>query len=393
MNREAPTEFADQVRMNQRKLASELPKRFDYVVCGAGTAGCVVAARLAADPGAHVLLLEAGGTDETDLVAQPNFWPKTLGTELDWGFVAEVNPNLNGRAIRYSMGKVLGRGSSINVSTWSRGHQADWDFYATEASDPSWSYAAVLDLYRHRIEAWSGRPDPQYRGEHGVVHVQPAAEPHAFGFALLKAAESAGLPWFPNPNGRMMEEAGGCAFVDETVRDGKRQSIFRSYLYPLMIQPNLTVLTGALTLRICFDERRASAVEFLYQNRVCRVEADREVVLSLGAIHTPKVLMQSGIGDEAELARAGIKVKHALPGVGKALHDHAAFGCVWENTDKLPPTAPRSQTACFWKTRPELDTPNFYAYSHQPRYNTGECSAIQALRCLLIARCRHATNQ
>lgn len=126
------------------------------------------------------------------------------------------------------MGKVLGGGSSINVSTWSRGHRGDWDFFASEANDPSWSYEAVLDLYRGRIEAWNGSPDPDYRGSDGVVHVQPVAEPHPFSIALLEGAESVGLQRFPNPNGRMMESSGGCAVLDETVRAGKRQSIFRS---------------------------------------------------------------------------------------------------------------------------------------------------------------------
>jgi choline dehydrogenase len=216
----------------------------------------------------------------------------TLGSELDWGFVAEPNPYLNGRAIPYSMGKVLGGGSSINVSTWSRGHRADWDFYASQAGDPTWGYEAVLDLYRRRIEAWTGRPDPDYRGIRGMVHVQSAAEPHPFSFALLEGAESVGLQRFPNPNGRMMETAGGCAFVDETVRNGKRQSIFRSYVYPPMNRPNITVLTGALATRILFQRRCATGVEFHYEGKTLRAEATREVILSLGAIHTPKLLMQ-----------------------------------------------------------------------------------------------------
>lgn len=372
MNENAQKDFAERVRVNQHKLSSELRRSFDYIVCGAGTSGCVVAARLAADLQTQVLLLEAGGTDETDLVTNPNRWPMTLGSELDWGFVTEPNPNLNGRAIRYSMGKVLGGGSSINVSTWSRGHRADWDFYASESGDPSWSYESVLDLYRRRIEAWAGSPDPHYRGMRGRVHVQSAAEPHAFSFALLEGAESVGLQRFPNPNGRMMEAAGGCAFVDETVRDGKRQSIFRSYLYPLMSQPSITVLTGALTMGILFNRRRATGVECQYQGKTFRFEATREVILSLGAINTPKLLMQSGIGDEAELKRVDIPVLQSLPGVGRNLHDHVAFGCIWENTDKVPPRVPRSQTACFWKTGAELDAPNFYAYSHQGPDATSE---------------------
>ena len=364
MRHNAPEDFAEQVRLNQQKLASELRTRLDYIVCGAGTSGSVVAARLAADPKNQVLVLEAGGTDETDLVTNPNRWPLTLGSELDWGFVAEPNPNLNGRAIRYSMGKVLGGGSSINVSTWSRGHRADWDFYASESGDTSWGYEAVLDLYRRPIEDYVGSPDPDYRGMRGTVHVQSAAEPHPFSVALLEGAESVGLERFPNPNGRMMESSGGCAFLDETVRDVIRQSIFRSYLYPLMGQSNLTVLTGALTTRILFDRRRATGVEFHCQGKTVRAEATREVIVSLGAIHTPKLLMQSGIGDEEELKRVDIPVLQALPGVGRNLHDHVAFGCVWENAGIPSPKIPRSQTSCFWKTRAELEAPNFYVYSH-----------------------------
>ena len=360
----APPDFGQRVQLNQRKLASGLKSHYDFIVCGAGTSGCVVAARLAADLKTHVLLLEAGGSDETDLVMNPNHWVRAVGSEADWGFLAEPNPNLNGRAMPYSMGKVLGGGSSINVSTWSRGHQADWDFYATESGDPSWSYAAVLDLFRRRVEAWAGSPDPDYRGTHGTVHVQPAAQPYPFAFAFLEGAESAGLQRFPNPNGRMMEMGGGCALIDETVRDGKRQSIFRSYVYPLMAHPNITVLTGALTTRILFERSRATGVEFQYQGKTQRVAASREVILSLGAIHTPKVLMQSGIGDAAELKKAGIAVRNALPGVGRNLHDHVRFGCVWENTDKTPAPVPRSQTAVFWKTTAELDCPNFFVFSH-----------------------------
>src|SRR5215813_13482243 len=197
-------DFAARVRANQQQVAAKLPAKFDYIVCGAGTSGCVVAARLAADRKTQVLLLEAGGSDEAEVITNPNRWPMTLRSELDWGFVAEPNPNLNGRAITYSMGKALGGGSSINVSTWSRGHRADWDFYASESDDPSWSYEAVLDLYRQRIEAWTGRPDRDYRGSSGLVHVQSAADPHPFSFALLEAAESVGLQRFPNANGRIM---------------------------------------------------------------------------------------------------------------------------------------------------------------------------------------------
>ena len=365
-------DFAARVRANQQQRASNLLTRFDYIVCGAGTSGCVVAARLAADPHTQVLLLEAGGSEETEVIEDPNRWPMTLGSELDWGFVAEPNPHLNGRAINYSMGKVLGGGSSINVLTWSHGHRADWDSYASESGNPSWGYKAILDLYRRRIEAWAGSPDPRYRGVGGTVHVQPPAEPHPFSIALLKGAESVGLERFPNPNGRMMESAGGCALVDETVCGGRRRSIFRSYVYPLMDRPNLTVLAGGLVTRILFQLGQATGIEFQYPGKALRAEASQEVILSLGAIHTPKVLMQSGIGDKSELNRVGIPIVQDLPGVGRGLHDHIAFGCIWEKSEKPLPNVPRSQTACFWKTSPVLDAPNFYAYSHGGPDTTAE---------------------
>src|SRR5262249_26848295 len=286
--------------------------------------GSVVAARLAANPNVSVLLLEAGGGDEADAIANPNRWPMTLGSELDWGFVAEPNPRLNGRAIPYSMGKVLGGGSSINVSTWSRGHRADWDFYGSQADDAAWGYSAVLEVYRRRIEAYVGQADPDHRGGDGIVHVQQVPEPSPFALAFLAGAESVGLKRYPNANGRLMETAGGCALVDETVRHGERRSIFRSYLYPRMIQPNVTVLTGALARRIRFDGRRATGVEFEFRGQRMHAEATQEIVLSLGAIHTPKLLMQSGVGDEPALRRLGIPVVHSLPGVGQGLHDHVA---------------------------------------------------------------------
>src|SRR5215469_9756353 len=144
---------------------------------------------------------------------------------------------------------------------------------------------------------WS--PDPNYRGTHGIVHVQPPPNPHPFSIALLQGAESSGLQRFPNSNGQMMEGAGGCAFIDETIRGGKRQSIFRSYVYPIMDQPNITVLTGALAARIQFTGNRATGIDFLYNGKTHRAQATSEVILSLGAIQTPKLLMQSGIGHEA----------------------------------------------------------------------------------------------
>ncbi len=370
--------FENAVSENQANLASKLNNEFDYIVCGSGSSGSVVAGRLSSNPDLRVLLLEAGGDDDNELVMDPNQWMSIFGTSLDWGFQADSNPELNGRAIPYSMGKVLGGGSSVNVCTWSRGHQADWDYYAKETGDPRWSYENVLGVYRD-MESWHGKNDERYRGTNGPVYLRPAQAPHPFFDALLSAAESRGIPRFDSPNGPMMEGSEGCAFVDEIVHDGRRQSIFRSYVYPQMAQPNLTVLTGALVSRVIFEGHAAVGVEFTYKGAAVQVRAANEVVLSLGAIQTPKVLMQSGIGDRSQLDRFGIPVVQHSPGVGHNLHDHLAIGIVWEGSGVAMPAAPRGQSVCFWKTRPELKSPNAFTYTFPGPFLTPENASRTAI--------------
>ena len=351
------------VRADLKHLASQLSKGFHYIVCGSGSSGSVVAGRLAANPEVSVLLIEAGGSDETNLVLDTDRWPMNLGGELDWSFVTEPNPNLNGRSILYSMGKVLGGGSSINVGTWSRGHQADWDMYAAEAGDQEWGYEAILELYRSRVEDWVGVPDPSFYGRGGAMHVEPVDHPDSFSLAMLDAANSSGLKRFQNSGGQMMKAEGGCAIVDNIIHDGKRQSAYRSYVYPRLLQSNLTVLPGALATRIFFEGSRAIGIEFEYEGQLRQVKAKLEIVLSQGAIQTPKLLMQSGIGDQEELEKFGIPVKQHLPGVGRNLHDHVALALVWEATDAPLPQLARSSAVAFWKTDPSLDAPNIYTYA------------------------------
>lgn len=349
--------FAERARINQARLQAALQPSYDFIVCGAGSAGSVVARRLAEHPEVEVLLLEAGGSDEVPSVMTPSLWASNLGSERDWGFQAEPSPHVNGRAMPMSMGKVLGGGSSINVMVWARGHRSDWDFFAAEAGDPAWGYDAVLDLYK-RVEDWHGEPDAAYRGTGGPVWVQQGPAPSPTAEAMQAAAREIGIPTFASQNGKMMEGAGGCAYTDMLFRDGRRQSIFRSYVHPYLDRPNLTVLTGALVTRLSMDGTRVAAVEFIHQGERLSVQARAEVVLSMGAIHTPKVLMLSGIGDEAALRQLSIPVVQHLPGVGQNLQDHVSFGCIWSYREPIAPRYTGNGATLYWKSRPDVEAPD-----------------------------------
>jgi choline dehydrogenase len=370
----ADTAFTECVRTNQRKLAAELKSHYDFIVCGSGSSGSVVARRLAENPQVSVLLLEAGGSDDVPSVIEAHQWPLNLGSERDWGFKDDPNPHLNGRCIELGMGKVLGGGSSINVMGWARGHKNDWDFFALEADDPAWSYESVLNIYR-RIEDWNGAPDPQYRGTGGLVFVQPAPDPSPIAPAMVEGARAAGIPTFESHNGCMMESTGGASILDVRIRNGKRLSAFRSYTFPYMDRPNLTVLTGALVTRVTLEGKRATGVEIAYDGKSVRIGAGSEVVLSLGAIHTPKVLMQSGIGDESELQRLGIHTVQHLPGVGQNFQDHFGIACVWEYQRPLPPRNNAAEATFFWKSNPALDTPDLQTCQIEVPFCSAETAA------------------
>lgn len=350
-------EFAERVRLHQQKLRSNLKPHYDFIVCGSGSSGSVVARRLAENPDVSVLLVEAGGNDDIPSIVEASNWPMNIGSERDWAFQSHPDRNLNGRTVPLSMGKALGGGSSINLMIWARGHQSDWDFFASEAGDQAWNYQSILNMYR-RIEDWHGLPDPKYRGTGGLVFVEPAPSPHPVAPAVLEGCRSIGIPLYENQNGRMMEGSGGASITDIRVREGKRQSVFRTYVFPYMDRPNLTVLPHALVTRLIFDGKRAVGVEILGDGKNHRIAAMSEVILSLGAINTPKLLMQSGIGDESELQRFGIPVVEHLPGVGQNFQDHVGFDCVWEPHETLLPRNNFVEATIFWKSSSKLDTPD-----------------------------------
>ncbi|MBA1346974.1 MULTISPECIES: GMC family oxidoreductase [Rhizobium] len=330
---------------------------FDFIVCGAGSSGSVVAARLAEDGNASVLLLEAGGDDAAETVTNPAQWPLNLGSIRDWGFVGQPAPGLDGRRLPLSMGKGLGGGSSINVMVWARGHKGDWDHFAAEAGDDAWGYQSILGYYR-RIEDWQGAPDPTRRGMGGPAYVAQPQAPQPIAEALLSAASTIGIPVYDSPNGEMMEAPGGASIAELRIRDGKRESVFGSYVSPLMSRPNLTVLTDALVTRLIFDGKRVTGVEVLVDDQLRQFTARCETVLSLGAINTPKVLMQSGIGPEDELQAHGIPVVQHLPGVGRNHQDHLAFGCTWAYRKPEAVGGSGCEAKLYWKSNSRLAQPD-----------------------------------
>src|SRR3979490_879762 len=372
--KQSAVDFAERVCANQRKLRANLKPKYDFIVCGSGSSGSVIARRLAENPDVSVLLLEAGGSDEVPSVTEAARWVENLGTERDWKFVGQPNPHLKGRSMPLSMGKVLGGGSSINGLGWARGHKNDWDFFASESGDTAWNYESVLKIYR-RIEDWQGAPDPTRRGTGGLVFVQSAPDPNPIAPAMVEGARSIGMPTFDSNNGRLMEGDGGASVLDLRVRDGKRLSVFRTYVFPYMDRPNLTVLTHALVTRLTFEGKRATGVEIAFEGKIQRITAGLEVVVSLGAMHTPKVLMVSGIGDEAELQRLGIPVIQHLPGVGQNFQDHFGVGCVWEYQQPLAPRNSGGEATFFWKSNPSLDTPDLQTCQGELPFSTAETAA------------------
>lgn len=340
-------------------MSESVRSQYDFIVCGGGSAGCVVARRLAEDPNVSVLLLEAGGSDRVPQVIDSTQWMWNIGTSRDWGYKAASSATMNGRTPLLPMGKVLGGGSSVNGSVWARGHKNDFDFWAAEAGDDAWNYESILAIYR-KIEDWQGTPDAHRRGKGGLLNILQPDNPIPLVDGLIKGSEAIGIPFVDDINAAPMEGSGGCGLPNVLVQDGnQRVSMAATYLHPYMGRPNLHILLCAEITRVEIRGKRATGVSFIRRGREYTLNADKEVVLSLGAINTPKILMLSGIGDEVQLNAHGIDVVQHLPGVGKNFQDRILLaGCCWEY---IVPELPRNNAAEFVfyaKSRSDLPTPD-----------------------------------
>jgi len=356
------------IAANQAARQAQLKSSYDYIVVGSGAAGSVIARRLAEKPKNQVLLLEAGEMDLKPNVLITENWYLNMGGPMDWSFAAEPGAAVNNRPVHQAMGKALGGGTSINGMVWARGHKNDFQQWAEVSGDSRWGYQHVLDIYK-RIEDWHGTPDPERRGTGGPVFVQAPSDPNPLAPAFLAAAESLGIPVFADQNGILQEGSGGAALTNIRIRGGRRLNIPADYLYPIMDQPNLTVLTGALVRKLTIDGTTVTGIEFDWRGQVRAVKASSEVVLSAGAIQTPKILMLSGIGDQSELARFGIDAVAHLPGVGRNLQDHPIIGAgLWEPQEGIPARTNAAEANLFIKSDPSLDTPDLHIWNIEVPY-------------------------
>ncbi|NMH77757.1 GMC family oxidoreductase [Pseudonocardia xinjiangensis] len=310
-------------------MASET-SGYDYIVVGAGSAGCVLAARLSEDAGTRVLLLEAGSREPLPAVATPRAWPTLTGSSMDWGDHTVVLDGI-GRTEAWPRGRGLGGSSAINALAFVRGHRASHDAWVT-AGAQGWGYDDLLPYFRRTENVKGG--DPAVRGRNGPVSVWTSTSPHPLSQAAMDAARQVGHPIAADANSGLEE---GFGWTELTVVDGKRQSAADAYLLPVLDRPNLDLVTDALVHRLVVDGGRCTGVQYSVGTRMVTAECGTEVVVAAGTVGTPQLLMLSGIGPQDHLRELGIDVVADLPGVGANLHDHPMTTVIYHSMQPLPP--------------------------------------------------------
>jgi choline dehydrogenase len=352
--------------------------QFDYVIAGAGSAGCLLANRLSADPSVSVLLLEAGGQDDWFWIDVPVGYLYTIANpRTDWCYKTEPDAHLAGRSIHYARGRVLGGCSSINAMIYMRGQKEDYDHWAALGNE-DWNWDSVLPVFRKLEDYQHGATDGYGAG--GELRVEDPRVRWEIIDAWRGAAAECGIPSIRTFN---QGDNFGCAYFQMNQRRGRRWSATRAFLRPALHRKNLTVLTNSVVTRIRFEDRRAKGFEFIKDGNALFAEAKRESILSLGSIGSPQILQLSGVGDEKILNKFQIKTVQNLPGVGENLHDHlqirmqykvknvrtlnamanslfgkAAMGLEYLLFRTGPLTMPPSQAGAFAKSDPSQPTPN-----------------------------------
>jgi choline dehydrogenase len=302
---------------------------YDYIIVGAGSAGCVLANRLTASGKSTVLLLEAGGPDDSPLIPIPAMSAALQDSVYDWRYRTVPQRGCNMRRYFWPRGRTLGGSSSINYQVYIRGQRADYDGWR-DSGCPGWGYDDVLP-YFIRAEH-NERIRDRFHGQGGPLNVADHVCRHPLSEMFVASAQAAGVPHNADFNGAAQE---GCGFYQLTQKNGARCNTAAAYLRPALDRPNLTVLTHATTTRVRFEKQRATGVDYIHNGQWATATAAREVILCGGAINSPQLLLLSGVGPAAELAPLGISVVHDLPGVGKNLQDHFLTSLRYELTQPV----------------------------------------------------------
>ncbi|HEY9605041.1 MAG TPA: GMC family oxidoreductase N-terminal domain-containing protein [Allocoleopsis sp.] len=312
---------------------------YDYIVIGAGSAGCVVANRLTEDSETTVLLLEAGNPDTKPEIQVPSECLRLLGSEIDWSYFSEPEPYLGDRKIFCPRGKVLGGSSSINFMIYIRGNPHDYDNWQA-LGNPGWSYQDLLPYFKKSEHQQRGASE--YHGVNGALSVTDIAAPAVTSRRFVESAIALGYAHNPDFNGSQQEGAG---LYQLTVKDGKRHSAAAAFLVPILDRPNLTITTGAFVTRLLFQGTRTVGVEYLYEGTLHQVHVNQEVIVSAGAFDSPKLLLLSGIGAAEQLQSLNIPIVVDLPGVGQNLRDHVLAPITYRATEDVHPVGTSSGIA------------------------------------------------